>query len=84
MRRNSSRRGSMNHTNVLGPMPDNGFTNNVNGGHGGHLLLVPVQAEANSALSAKTESSNVSTRLIPRNNDSRKTSIKSHREPVEV
>ena len=84
MRHNSSRRESMNHTNVLGPMPDNAFTKNGNGGHGGHLLLVPVQAEANSALSAKTESINVSTRLIPRNNDSCKSSIKSHREPVEV
>ena len=73
----------MNHTNVLGPMQAvNGCTNNANGGHGGHLLLVPVQAEATSE--AKTESSNVSTRLIPRNNDSRKSSVKSHREPVEV
>ena len=55
----------------------NGITNN-----GGHLLLVPVQAEANS----KTETTNIDiietakTHLIPRDDQS----SNGHRDPVEV
>ena len=66
----SSRRESLNHTNVLCPV--NGHSGNGNGG--GHLLLVPVQAEATS----RTESTDIEakTRLI--------TPSKNHREPVEV